>query len=88
MRSLIEQSSEIPEMYQVRHKHDAMLNDGFDYTANMLKRSLSPVIYANDNNEAFLDKLNNMLVCMVDSILPTRNIFFHSHSKYFNGHGR
>ena len=88
MRSLIEQSNEIPEMYQLRHKHDAMLNDGFDYTSNLVKRAVSPVLYANDNNEAFLVKLNDMLVCMVDTILPTRNIFFFTHAKYFNGHGR
>jgi hypothetical protein len=88
MKSLIEQNNEIPEMYQLRHKHDNLLNQGYNYADNLIRRSVSPVLYKNDNNSMFLDRLNDMLVSMVDSILPVRNIFFFSHNKYFNGHGR
>ena len=89
MQSLIEQNSEIPEMYMLRHKHDTQLPEmGYDYTKNILDKTLSPVIYKNDNNIQFLDKLNDMIVSMVETILPTRNIFYFTHNKYFNSHGK
>lgn len=89
MGSLIEKQNEIPEMYALRHKHDTTLPEmGYDYTNNLLRKTLSPVLYNNDNNITFLDKLNDMMVSLIDSILPTRNIFFYSHNKYFNRHGK
>lgn len=89
MQSLIEETSEIPEMFMLRHKHDTDLPEmGYNYTENLLKKTLSPVLYNNDNNIMFLDKLNNMMVAMIETILPTRNIFFYSHNKYFNKHGK
>lgn len=87
--SIIEENSEIPEMYRLRHKHDSVSEDtGFDYSQNILKRTLSPILYNNTENELFLEKLNDMTVTMVDSVLPTRNIFFFTHNKYFNKHGK
>ena len=87
--SLIEEHSEIPEMYSLRHKHDSELPDsGFDYSKNLLQRSISPILYNNDNNAEFLDKFNDMAVSMVEHVLPVRNIFFYSHNKYFNKHGK
>lgn len=89
MQSLIEETNEIPEMFMLRHKHDTVLPEmGYNYTENLLKKTLSPVLYNNDNNIMFLDKLNNMMIAMIETILPTRNIFFYSHNKYFNKHGK
>ena len=88
MKSNIEEFNEIPEMYNIRHKHDNITNDGFNYSDNMLIKTLSPVLYKNDNMDMFLTKLNSMIVTMVESVLPTRNIFYFTHNKYFNGHGR
>lgn len=89
MQSLIEKSNEIPDMFTLKHMHDTDLPEmGFDYTNNLLEKTLSPVLYNNDNNISFLNSLNDMLVSLVDSVLPTRNIFFYSHNKYFNKHGK
>lgn len=88
MKSLIEESSQIPEMYNIRHKHDNILNDGFNYSDKALIRSVSPVMYNNDNLESFLEKLNKMYVSMIETVLPVRNIFYWSHNRYFNGHGK
>lgn len=89
MKSIIEETSEIPEMYTLRHKHDTDLPEmGYNYTENLLSKTVSPVLYKNDNNIVFLDKLNDMMVSIIDSVLPTRNIFFYSHNKYFNKHGK
>ena len=87
--SFIEENNEIPEMYRLRHKHDTDSDDtGFDYSKNILKRTISPILYNNDDNELFLDKLNDMTLSMVETVLPVRNLFFYSHNKYFNKHGR
>jgi len=89
MKSIIEENSEIPEMYMLRHKHDTNLPEmGFDYSENLLSKTLSPVLYKNDNNSIFLDKLSYMMASLVDTVLPVRNIFFYSHNKYFNKHGK
>jgi len=89
MININEENNEIPEMYMLRHKHDTVLPEqGYNYTDNLLNKTLSPVIYNNDNNVLFLDKLNNMMVSMIDTVLPVRNIFFYSHNKYFNRHGK
>jgi hypothetical protein len=89
MKNIVEESGQIPEMYVLRHKHDTDLPEmGYNYGENLLSKTLSPVLYNNDNNIVFLDKLNDMMVSIIDSVLPTRNIFFYSHSKYFNKHGK
>ncbi len=86
MDSLIEQTNEIPEMWRLRHKHDKSIPAGFNYTDNLLKVSMSPVMYGNPTLFDFLDKLNSMTVSMVETVLPVRNIFYWSHSPYYNGH--
>lgn len=89
MSNFIEEFNEIPEMFNLRHKHDTSLPEqGYDYQLNMLQKSLSPVLYKNDTNSEFLDDLNKLLIALVETILPTRNMFFYSHSKYFNRHGK
>lgn len=87
--NIIEESSKIPEIYMLCHKHDTKNNDdGFDYSENLLKRTVSPILYNNKNNESFLNKLNNLLVIMFDSSLPVRNIFYYSINKFYNKHGK
>lgn len=89
MKNIIEENSQIPEMYLTRHKHDSVSEDfAFDYSSNLLKNTLSPVLYKNEDTEATLNKLNDMVVVMLDEILPIRNMFFFTHSKYYNKHGK
>lgn len=88
MKSIIEESSQIPEMYNLRHKHDVILNDGYNYTDNALIRSMTPVIFNNPNLGNFMEKLNKMYVALIETVLPVRNIFYWSHNRYFNGHGK
>ena len=88
MTSIIEQNNQIPEMYQMRHKHDANTTVNNDYVDNALLRGVSGALMNNDNLNMFMTKLNSMYVCIVDTILPVRNIFYWSTSKYYNGHGK
>lgn len=89
MKSLIEQQNQIPEMWRLRHKHDTIIKDaGFNYTDNLLKVSMSPVLFNNPITAQFLEDLNSMTVSLLETVLPVRNIFYWSHSPYFNGHGK
>ena len=88
MNSIIEQNNQIPEMYQMRHKHDANTTVNNDYTANALLRGISGALMSNDNLNMFMTNVNSMYVCLVDTILPVRNIFYWSVPKYWNGHGK
>jgi hypothetical protein len=87
--SILQNNREIPEIHLIKHKHDSEPNDaGFDYSKNILKRTISPILYNNDNNELFLNKLNDLIAVMFDSVLPVRNIFFYTLDKYYNKHGK
>lgn len=88
MVSIIEKNNQIPEMFMLRHKHDKLNDEGYNYVDNLLKRSTSSTLWSNDNMNIFLEDLNSMQVILTDSILPVRNIFYSSLNKYYNGHGR
>lgn len=88
MRSIIEEQNEIPEMHLLRHKHDTGEEEGYNYADNALRRATSSALWANDNMNDFLTRLSDMYVTLVDTVLPTRNIFFWSYNKYYNGHGK
>lgn len=87
--SFIEENNEIPEMYMLRHKHDSYVSEhGYDYTNNLFKNTVSPVLFNNTLNDEILNKLSYMFVTLIDTIQPIRNIFFYTHNKYYNKHGR
>jgi len=87
--NLIEESTQIPEMYILRNKHTERVSEhGFDYQDNLIKRSVSPMLYNNENTSAFLDKLSLMMFSIVEAIQPVKNIFFYSHDKTYNRHGK
>ena len=42
MINIIEENSEIPEMYELRNKHNTYIKEhGYDYSSNLFKQSLS-----------------------------------------------
>jgi hypothetical protein len=88
MKSIIEKNNQIPDMYNLRHKHDDFNDEGYNYVDNVLKRSTSSALWQNDNMNEFLSALNDMYVTLIDTSLPTRNIFYFTYNKYFNGHGK
>lgn len=89
MKNIIEENSQIPDLYLVRHKHDSISDDfAYDYSSNLLKKTLSPVLYQNEDTAKSLDKLEEMTVTMIEEILPVRNLFFFTHPKYYNKHGK
>ena len=89
MKNIIEENSEIPELYYLRNKHNTYIKEhGYDYSSNLFKRSLSNVLYKNDKLSRFLGYIENMFITMYDSTNKIRNIFYFTHNKYYNKHGK
>mgnify|MGYP006898481425 CR=1 FL=1 len=89
MKNITEENNQIPEMYILRHKHDTYLPEmGYDYSNNLLNKTLSAVLFNNEKTSFFLEKYNDMVLSLIESILPVRNLFFYTHNKYYNKHGK
>lgn len=89
MNNILEEQTQIPELYHIRNKHNSYIPEmGYNYTETMLQNSLSPILYNNTNTETFLKGLNKLMVTIYDSILPVRNLFYYTHNKYYNKHGK
>lgn len=89
MKNILEENSQIPEMYYIRNKHNTYIKEhGFDYSSNILKKSVSNVLYRNNKTGAFLDKLEELVATMYEGVNKIRNIFYYTHNKYYNKHGK
>lgn len=82
----LEKGLHIPELYDLNHFKDKQLNAGYNYQDNVLSRSLSRQLYKNDKTNGFLVHLQNMMVCMIQSNLISRNWFNFTVSKYYDKH--
>lgn len=89
MKNITEESQQIPEMYLLRNKHNKYIKQmGYDYSSNLMKKTVSPVMYRNEKTGSFVNKINDLMVTLFDSVLPVRNLFSFTQNKYFNKHGR
>lgn len=89
MKNIIEENSEIPELYHLRNKHNTYIREhGYDYSSNLFKNTLSKVLYKNERLSTFLDYLEKMTITMYDSTNKVRNLFYFTHNKYYNKHGK
>lgn len=88
--SEIEKQSQIPDMYELRHKHDTKNHSDFsyDYSDNLIKNSVSKFIISNDKMKEYTNYISKIISIMVDSTFEFRNMFLYSHSKYYNKNGK
>ena len=82
----LEKNVHIPELYDLNHRHDNNLNQGFDYKDEVLKKSLSRRIFDNDIANNFLLMLQQMISLTIDSNVILRNWFNFGTSKYYDKH--
>jgi len=82
----LEKGVHIPELYDLNHRHDNNLNQGYNYKENLLKDSLSKQLFQNDVSNDFLLKLQELIVLTVDSNVILRNWFNFTNSKYYTHH--
>lgn len=82
----LEKSIHIPELYDLNHRHDNNLNEGYNYKDNILKISLSRRIFDNDIANNFLLMLQKMVSLTIESNSIVRNWFNPTVSKYYDKH--
>jgi len=86
MADSLEKSVHIPELYDLNHRKDNELHNAETYKDKILERSLSKNIYQNDKTAGFLDRLQPMVVQMINSNIILRNWFNWTTSKYYDRH--
>jgi hypothetical protein len=83
---MIETSKHINELYNLKHINDKELYSKSNYENEILRRSLSNVLYRNDLNANFLNLLQQKMVWMIDSTLIIRNYWNYTVDKFYNRH--
>ena len=82
---MLRKEKEISELYELKHFHDNY-KKGFNYENEILKRTLSPHMYDNDNMANFLNKINKMVYLLYTNFLLVRNLKNFFVDKYYNDH--
>lgn len=80
----IENDVHINELYILSHRHDKELHNSTTFKTNLLKRSLAPIMYRNENLRGFLILLQPMVTHMIVSNSLMRNWLSFTVSKYYD----
>lgn len=67
--------------YYAYHCQDEYRNLGFDYHGNILKKTVSKVIFQNKKNRLLLKKADDMLDYLVDAVKQIKLQYMISHNK-------
>ncbi len=78
--------SQLPELYQIKHRHDNNEYDAYDIENNILKRTLSNFIFNNDTMNEFLLRMQKVYYIWFDQINVIRNLKNWTVDKYYNNH--
>lgn len=85
---MLDRESQIKELYDIKHKHDSNINAGYDYDKDLLRKTLSPVLFKNDNLATYLDQLQKLVVIRFDAVAMIRNKFNHIVGRYYNKYNK
>lgn len=83
--SSLRTQKEINELFLLKHKHDRYPR-GFNYLDYILKKTLSPFIYQNDNMNGFLLRLEPLVGQFFDRFNIIRNWRNWAVDKYKHDH--
>lgn len=73
--------------YFAEHIQDRYTDLGYDYSNTIFKKTLSPVLFANDNNNKILTRLSKIVAWLVDAVKQIKLQYMISlpkNSKYLN----
>ncbi len=83
---MIDRESEIKELYDLKHRKDKEIHTHFDYENEFIRRSFSKYIYRNNLMMEFLDYFRKLSIWMIESVLPIRNFYNYTVTKYWSKH--
>lgn len=73
--------NKVSSRYIANHVMDAFTDLGYDYRGNVFKKTLSPLIFKNKNNQAILGSIEHMIVFLIDAVKQVRLQFMISLDK-------
>lgn len=77
---------QINELYYLKHLHDDLKHQNYDWSSNLLRKTTSAHMWKNPTMNQFLTRLEKMTVLMVEKMLIARNFFVYTKGKYDNNH--
>ena len=83
---MLEQNSQIPELYYLKTRWDNNLYRHFPWENSILANTTSVRMWMNPNVQQFLTLLQQNVSLMVESNNIVRNFFNVCVSKYYNNH--
>ena len=83
---MIEEKTQIKELYELKHFNDSNENNGYDYENNLFYNLLSNLMFGNKKLNSFLLLLEKNIIWMIESVLPIRNFWNYTVNKYYNKH--
>lgn len=81
---MIEKERHIKELYDLKHRKDKFLNDGFDYENNLVSKIFSNVMFGNPTLNNFMGLLQKNMVWMIESTLVIKNWWNYTVDKHSN----
>jgi hypothetical protein len=83
---MLYREKQIKELYNLKHMADDKLHQGADYENELLRNFLSPVLYNNQNLVGYLDRIQNLLVLMIEEVNYVRNFYHTAVDKHYGGY--
>lgn len=81
---MLYKDKQISELYDLKHINDKKLHGPADYKNNLLRNFLSPVLYNNSVMKGYLEKIQKLLVLMIEEVNYVRNFFNASVDKHYD----
>ena len=83
---MIEENSQIKELYDFKHRNDSYNNRGYNYEERFVENLTSSYLRSNPTNYNFLKQMEKYYVLSLETLLPVRNFYNFTVNKYFNKH--
>lgn len=61
---------------KLKHRNDVLLHRGYKYQGNILKKTLSHALYLEEVRKSILEKLEEPLSSLVDSVKMIKKTFY------------
>jgi hypothetical protein len=70
---MIYKDKQIRELYDLKHRNDKLSYENYNWEDNILNNSLSPLLFQNETNTGFLDRIRYMISMFFENFHIVRN---------------
>jgi hypothetical protein len=80
----LEKDIQISELYDLKSRFNSYTNRHYPWEENLLQKTTSPYMWKNSTMNEFLNKIQKMVILMVEQVNYSRNYFNPTVHKYYN----